>query len=764
MGQIIRHFDMPQRFQGKNVSPLDTHAVWGNFFEIRDTVYYINHYKRPDTSAYFIFRLKDNDLIPIDSFSVDFKKLPYAITIRPQVVVFRDTAYINTKSDLYRWEPASKKEFRDTTLNTNDSVIGALALTPAGRPITAFHPGWFATKMDTGWRYDSAAFGKGDYGPGRVVRILYYHDTMLIQTYTDAYFIKNWTKVDSLQAVFPYSKNGKAWNNPTSLAIHDKTIFYNHTFFELVERRNGVPIAHDYHKPYGIRFCRTMVWHHGVLMATRSRDFLNIPYRLHYYAHSRWLPLSEDSVNHIQKLGKDLYVDGPKPGILADLAFVTGQIRIDDGNCVKDTVDVPTFTKIEVEGKKEVFYSNNGVFSFSGEVDSTYIIRPKLHYLAKRFICGPDSALVKIVKSDSSYSVDFAMEYDKNVSDLEIGVGSSPAIRGRYALGSIRIKNNNHHFFPKVKVRLNYSSNIGHLSSQTTFKGKPGDIVFHIDSIDGFEDRVINFRYFVDSVNFKTGDYIELVASSLEKDSFSDNDRDTIKKLVLRPYDPNMKESFPSGPIKHKVKKIDYTIQFQNVGSAPAKNVRVIDTMEVNMPVEYIRIKGTSHPKSYKLTVKDNLLIWNFYGINLPDSASDEEGSRGFVSYEAKVTSGLNAPGDSLRNRAFIYFDYEDPIETNTAAVYVTEDVNNTVTDFQSLSAGLSAYPNPFTNSLTVRNISNKNQTVRLYDVQGQVVSKFDLLSDEKTVISTQWLTPGMYFLQTDIGKGLKVLRLNDIH
>ena len=49
----------------------------------------------------------------------------------------------------------------------------------------------------------------------------------------------------------------------------------------------------------------------------------------------------------------------------------------------------------------------------------------------------------------------------------------------------------------------------------------------------------------------------------------------------------------------------------------------------------------------------------------MPDSSSNELASHGFIEYDIHVHSDL-APGDSIRNQAAIYFDFNPPIVTNT--------------------------------------------------------------------------------------------------
>jgi hypothetical protein len=59
------------------------------------------------------------------------------------------------------------------------------------------------------------------------------------------------------------------------------------------------------------------------------------------------------------------------------------------------------------------------------------------------------------------------------------------------------------------------------------------------------------------------------------------------------------------------------------------------------------------------------IVKFNFPNINLPDSLSDEAGSKGFVRFKVKLKDNLPL-GTTIENTAYIYFDFNAPIITNT--------------------------------------------------------------------------------------------------
>ena len=117
-------------------------------------------------------------------------------------------------------------------------------------------------------------------------------------------------------------------------------------------------------------------------------------------------------------------------------------------------------------------------------------------------------------------------------------------------------------------------------------------------------------------------------------------------------------------------KELEYTIFFQNTGTAPAVNIVIRDTVDSDLDLGTFEMIGSSHP--YVLSIIDGTAIWSFQGILLPDSTTDEPGSHGAIHYRVTPKTTLML-GDEITNRADIYFDYNTPVLTNTVVTTVSE-------------------------------------------------------------------------------------------
>lgn len=214
-------------------------------------------------------------------------------------------------------------------------------------------------------------------------------------------------------------------------------------------------------------------------------------------------------------------------------------------------------------------------------------------------------------------------------------------------------------------------------------------------------------------------------------------------------YDPNMKEvainGMPAEGFIAPNQTMTYTIHFQNNGNAPALNVRITDTLSNNLDYTSFRYIHSSHPVQIYQD-KDKLTFY-FANIMLPDSASDPNGSRGFVQFEVKQKPNL-APGTVIPNSASIYFDYNAPIVTNTVISTIRITTYTSDSQFNSFKI----YPNPTRNVIHILT-QEKNYVVKLMNLQGQVL----LENGNNNQLSVEHLPNGIYLLQLEGSQGQKV-------
>jgi uncharacterized repeat protein (TIGR01451 family) len=171
--------------------------------------------------------------------------------------------------------------------------------------------------------------------------------------------------------------------------------------------------------------------------------------------------------------------------------------------------------------------------------------------------------------------------------------------------------------------------------------------------------------FFTTDTTATAGDTIcvSVNVSPIQGDNNTSNNNYQFCYNVLNSLDPNIKEVYPLNVIPGYQDWFTYTIHFQNTGNAPAINILLTDTLDNNLDLENFELINFSHYNTVSMT--GNKLNFHFPNIQLPDSTSNPEGSKGFVQYRIKSKPGLPS-GTLIKNTAYIYFDYNPAIVTNT--------------------------------------------------------------------------------------------------
>lgn len=193
-------------------------------------------------------------------------------------------------------------------------------------------------------------------------------------------------------------------------------------------------------------------------------------------------------------------------------------------------------------------------------------------------------------------------------------------------------------------------------------------------------------------------------------------------------YDPNDKLGFPLGyGVKHYVRpgsELEYRIRFQNTGTDTAFNVVVLDTLSQWLDPSTVRPGASSHPYEFEL-YGPGILRFIFPHILLPDSNINEAASHGFVKFTIKPR--VDAPLETqIHNNAAIYFDFNDPVHTNTTDHRLGVNfVTTSLWQPRVPLAEVSVAPNPFGTEaiLSVKGLVKAGSLqLRIVDLSGRPV------------------------------------------
>jgi hypothetical protein len=142
--------------------------------------------------------------------------------------------------------------------------------------------------------------------------------------------------------------------------------------------------------------------------------------------------------------------------------------------------------------------------------------------------------------------------------------------------------------------------------------------------------------------------------------------------IILGSYDPNNKSANPETNLDiYGNHWLTYTVNYQNTGTYAAENIYIVDTLDSKLDLSTFQLLSYDHQPFVQM-LTGGIVKFNLPQIYLPDSTSNEQESHGYFQYKIKAKNNV-VVNQIISNTAYIYFDFNSPIQTNT--------VNNEVVD-----------------------------------------------------------------------------------
>lgn len=234
-------------------------------------------------------------------------------------------------------------------------------------------------------------------------------------------------------------------------------------------------------------------------------------------------------------------------------------------------------------------------------------------------------------------------------------------------------------------------------------------------------------------------------------DCCQSNNSGSLLQIVGNSYDPNDKNVDTEEQMDPSVdNELTFTVRFQNTGTAPAQNIYILDTISSLLDISTFEVLESSHAMHVD-NLGGGVLRFNFPQIWLPDSTSNEPESHGHITYRIRETTG-NTEGTEIFNTAYIYFDWNEAIVTNT-----TYNVNTSL-GIDETAIISSIYPNPFSQLLTIRTTDELLQ-LTVMDLSGKTVLDFSEKGNQTTVDLSACPT-GMYLIRVQTVNGMETARI----
>ncbi len=288
------------------------------------------------------------------------------------------------------------------------------------------------------------------------------------------------------------------------------------------------------------------------------------------------------------------------------------------------------------------------------------------------------------------------------------------------------------------------------LTSASSFFSNYDVITFNVPS--GLASGTAH--YFTSTIAPTTGTDCSTVNNAGNLLQLVGNSYDPNDKIVDRPASTIQTMGVPVSSLNSSTQEtLTYTIRFQNTGTAPAQNIYIIDTLDADLDWTSLTLVEATHNMQI-INLGNGVMRFEFPSIWLADSTTNEPESHGHLVY--RITENAAATvGTEIENTAYIYFDWNDPIITNT-----TYNINVIGMDGVSENNELNVhvFPNPASESVTIS--CEGDFDYQLVDLSGRIISSGSATDSESISVSNA--AAGIYQLNVQSNNGnssLKVMK-----
>ncbi|OUR92340.1 hypothetical protein A9Q87_07610 [Flavobacteriales bacterium 34_180_T64] len=248
---------------------------------------------------------------------------------------------------------------------------------------------------------------------------------------------------------------------------------------------------------------------------------------------------------------------------------------------------------------------------------------------------------------------------------------------------------------------------------------------WNFTDLEPFETREIYVSFNMNTptdVNFplNADDELDFTASILPNDSDETPEDNTfdLKQIVVNSFDPNDITCLEGARISPEDvgEFVHYMVRFENTGSADAINIVVSDDIDENK-YDITSLLPLHGSHDFITRINGNKTEFIFENINLP---FDDANNYGYLVFKIKTLQTLIL-GDVFENTAQIYFDFNEPIITNTYVTLVVDD-NLSIGEFDQSKTKI--YPNPVKDIVFIKN-SNGISSLSVTDIHGRIVMQY---------------------------------------
>jgi type IX secretion system substrate protein len=435
---------------------------------------------------------------------------------------------------------------------------------------------------------------------------------------------------------------------------------------------------------------------------------------------------------------------------------ITGNITFDADNngCDISDPDQP-YVKLNLTSGNNnyaVFTSPDGTYSNFGQT-GTFNVSVAMEN-ASLFTITPPLATIIFGNANNNISTqDFCITANGVQNDLEtVIVPIIPARPGFDAIYKIIYKNKGNQIL-SGNVEFNYLENELDFvnASMTPDAQSSGMLSWNFTNLFPFESRSFTVTLNVNSPQeapaVNIGDQLNFSAqvNPLAGDVTPIDNVFAIKQTVVGSLDPNDITCLEGEHVNPTQigDYLHYHINFENTGTAAAENIVVKNMIDLTkFDISSLQVLNASHLMTPRIT--NDKVEFIFENINLGAS------EHGNVTFKIKTKNTL-VTGNTVSQKADIYFDYNFPVATNVAMTTF-----DTLSTNELIDNNVSIYPNPANGIINIKS-DNIIKSIQLTDMRGRNLQS--VLSADKAVDIAAYPN-GIYLLKVVTDKGIRTQKV----
>jgi uncharacterized repeat protein (TIGR01451 family) len=427
-----------------------------------------------------------------------------------------------------------------------------------------------------------------------------------------------------------------------------------------------------------------------------------------------------------------------------------------NGNCIRDAGEPAVNTSVYAQNGTLYTgygstYNNNGNYTIYTQSMNNNVSLGYLPLYTNQTCPVPPSTQIAnfTTMGDTINGVDFAVQTLSNINDLKVVFYPGNARPGFLQSGYLYYYNVGTTAMSGVTVSLTHDSILTFNSSTPASANYTYPTnTWNIGTLNPGQYGYITVYYSVPLI--ANGGYIGRVLhysatiNPLGGDNTPLDNVSVTTRTITNSYDPNEKEVEPAGNISVADTLLHYTIHFQNTGNDTAFTVVVKDVLSQYLDISSLQPGISSHPYEFTLAFNGEM-TFRFNHILLVDSATNEPLSHGFVNYTVRPLAS-NPIGTVINNTAYIYFDFNEAIVTNTTSNLL---VGPTSISQLENTGNVKVFPNPFNDNTTFFINTFKGEfNFELIDVLGKKVKEINNISSKQFNLNRGGLENGIYFFR----------------